>query len=63
MMCVMSGKQREQWAHAANLNSQHERDHFVEVLREHQRKRNAERRELMLTILDDFWRDANAIRY
>jgi hypothetical protein len=31
----------ETWARAANVTSRHERDYFVEALRQHQRERDA----------------------
>ena len=34
-------KLNETWARAANVTSQHERDHFVEALRELQREKEA----------------------
>jgi hypothetical protein len=35
-------KLNETWARAANVTSRHERDHFVEALREHQREKEKE---------------------
>jgi hypothetical protein len=32
---------KESWARAANVTSRHERDSFVEALREHQREKDA----------------------
>ena len=41
LMADRALKLNETWARAANVTSQHERDYFVEALREHQREKEA----------------------